>query len=128
MAKQIAISLCRINFIKAWHYNVDPDRVASLADELDAEFSSIGVNVCFDGEIDHSVEVRGYGDLLNAVRLRSSEAGVGNPCLGHVIGESKECDFLDDIKRGVSRIAFAPEMIEPDGAFKKVCHHCGCGC
>ncbi|PLX80373.1 MAG: hypothetical protein C0615_01220 [Desulfuromonas sp.] len=128
MAKEITITLCRINFIKEWRYDVDPEQIAALAGELDAEYASIGVNVRFDGEIDHTVEVRGYGDLLNSIRLRSSEAGVGNPCLGHVIGESKECNFLDDIKRGVSRIAFAPEMIEPDGAFKKVCHNCGCGC
>ena len=128
MAKEITITLCRINFIKEWRYDVDPEQIAALTGELDAEYASIGVNVRFDGEIDHTVEVRGYGDLLNSIRLRSSEAGVGNPCLGHVIGESKECNFLDDIKRGVSRIAFAPEMIEPDGAFKKVCHNCGCGC
>ena len=82
----------------------------------------------FVGEEDVSVEIKGYGDLLNSIRLRSTEPGVGNPCLGHIIGESVDCDLLADIRRGVSRLAFAPDTIEPDAAHKKVCHNCGCGC
>ena len=38
------------------------------------------------------------------------------------------CDLFEDIRRGVSRVAFAPEMIEPEGENKAVCHNCGCGC
>jgi hypothetical protein len=35
---------------------------------------------------------------------------------------------FEDLRRGVSRVAFAPEMIEPEGSNKVVCHNCGCGC
>ena len=69
-----------------------------------------------------------YGDLLTTVRLRSPRDHIGNLCLGHVIGQSANCDLFEDIRRGVSRIAFAPETIEPEGSNKVVCHNCGCGC
>ena len=78
--------------------------------------------------MERRIEARGYGDLLNAVRIRSSKPGLGNLCLGHVIGCSAHLDLLEDIRRGVRRIAFAPETIEPDGSDKVVCHNCGCGC
>jgi hypothetical protein len=65
---------------------------------------------------------------MNTVRLRSPKDHIGNLCLGHVIGQSANCDLAEDIRRAVSRIAFAPEMIEPEGSNKIVCHNCGCGC
>lgn len=128
MSKEITIVLYRRKFIKDWYYEVRADAVQSLAEQIDAELSSAGVAVRFSGEEDVFVEVKGYGDILNSVRLRSSEAGVGNPCLGHVIGESTDCDLLADIRRGVNRLAFAPETIVPDAAHRKTCHNCGCGC
>jgi hypothetical protein len=79
-------------------------------------------------ELDTLLEVNGYGDMLNLIRLRSPKDSIGNLCLGHIIGQSDNCDFFEDIRRGVSRIAFAPEMIEPEGSNKVVCHNCGCGC
>jgi hypothetical protein len=74
------------------------------------------------------LEVKGYNDLLNTVRLRSPQDGIGNLCLGHIIGASPNRDLLEDIRRGVNRVAFAPETIEPEGSNKIVCHNCGCGC
>ena len=40
----------------------------------------------------------------------------------------KNLDILEDLKRGINRVAFAPETVEPSGSDKVVCHNCGCGC
>jgi len=109
-----------------WHQDIDEAAIAALAEELDGELSPFGWRVEFCSEPDVRIGVKGYGDLLNAVRLRI--AGAGNPCLGHVIGASAACEPLADIRRGVNRLIFAPETIEPDAADKRVCHNCGCGC
>lgn len=91
-------------------------------------FERYGISVSWNDEPEVILEVGGYADLLNTVRLRTGDGTLGNPCLGHVIGQSQNCDLLEDIQRGISRVAFAPETIEPDGPSKKVCHNCGCGC
>ncbi|WP_020675947.1 hypothetical protein [Geopsychrobacter electrodiphilus] len=72
--------------------------------------------------------VRGYGDVLNSIRLRYPPAGFSNACLGHIIGTSFNRDLADDLRRGINRLLFAPETIEPVGSDKVVCHNCGCGC
>lgn len=128
MSREIIIVLFQRKYIKDWRYPINSAEIASLAAELDDDFKSAGVRVRFSGEEETSVEVRGYSDILNAIRLRSSDPGNGTPCLGHIIGESKNCNLLEDIKRGVSRLAFAPETIMPEEAHRKVCHNCGCGC
>lgn len=102
--------------------------IAGFVAKLSTDYKKYGVDVSYQEELENVLEVRGYGDLLNTVRLRTNDSTLGNPCLGHVIGQSENCDLLEDIRRGVSRIAFAPETIEPDGSSKKVCHNCGCGC
>lgn len=102
--------------------------IACFVAKLSADYKKYGVDLSYQEELENVLEVKGYGDLLNTVRLRTNDSTLGNPCLGHVIGQSENCDLLEDIRRGVSRIAFAPETIEPDGTSKKVCHNCGCGC
>jgi hypothetical protein len=97
-------------------------------DEISKKYKKYGVLVSYKDEPDNILEVKGYADLLNTVRLRTNDGMLGNPCLGHVIGQSQNCNLLEDIQRGISRVAFAPETIEPDGSSKKVCHNCGCGC
>ncbi len=128
MNKVITLTLYQRQFIGNWHYDLDATTVSSLAEQLDGELRTAGVNVRFQEEQELAVQVQGYGDILNAVKLRSTEAGTGNHCLGHIIGESKDCNLLDDIRRGVNRLAFAAETIVPDSAHRKVCHNCGCGC
>jgi len=113
---------------RKWRPPVLKQEIASFVSSLSASYEKYGITVSFMEEFDKVLEVRGYGDLLNTVRLRTNDSTLGNPCLGHVIGQSESCDLLEDIRRGVSRIAFAPETIEPDGSSKKVCHNCGCGC
>ena len=103
-------------------------KVECFISTLSSDYKKYGIDISYQEELEKILEVKGYGDLLNTVRLRTNDPTLGNPCLGHVIGQSERCDLLEDIRRGISRIAFAPETIEPDGSSKKVCHNCGCGC
>ena len=129
MNKSISIVVYNRNFLRPdWRQDLDVVAIERLAVELNIEFRQFGWQVCFLRDSAHSVDVKGYGDLLNAVRLRATGSSHSNPCLGHVIGASASCDPLIDIKRGINRLVFAPETIEPESAYKKVCHNCGCGC
>lgn len=113
---------------KDWSPSDDPDQLEAFLIGLDGEFSRLGISVRYCDETNHILDVKGYGDFLNTIRLRSPKDSIGNLCLGHIIGQSANCDLFEDIRRGVSRVAFAPEMIEPEGENKAVCHNCGCGC
>jgi len=123
--KEIRIVIYQRDFVTAWHYDFDTEGIRILAQELTEEYRSAGVRVIFSKAEDLSVRVSGYGDILNAVKLRSA---AGSHCLGHIIGESKNRDLLEDARRGISKLAFAPETIMPEAAHRKVCHNCGCGC
>jgi hypothetical protein len=111
-----------------WHYVLDEAALLALAGELKEEYAPFGIQVVFFQEPSCSMEIKGYGDLLNSVRLRAPQNGIGNLCLGHIVGASPHRDLLQDIRRGVSKVAFAPETVEPEGSDKIVCHNCGCGC
>ena len=104
------------------------ETIAEFVGSLHGEMNPLGITVTCRTEHDNILEVKGYADLLNTVRLQSPRDHIGNLCLGHIIGQSANCDLREDIRRGVSRVAFAPEMIEPEGSHKVVCHNCGCGC
>jgi len=94
---------------------------------LAEEFRPLGIDLQVLAEETQMV-IRGYGDILNSIRLRNSRAGFSNTCLGHIIGSSLSRDLADDLRRGINRLLFAPETIEPLGSDKLVCHNCGCGC
>ena len=111
-----------------WAPTVDLGALKGFVESLHKDLNSLGITVNYIDESDKELEVKGYADLLNIIRLRSPKDHIGNLCLGHIIGQSDNCDLFEDIRRGVSRIAFAPEMIEPEGSNKVVCHNCGCGC
>ncbi len=113
---------------REWAPGVDMASVEDFVAILGKDLISLDITVNYLVEDDVKLEVRGYGDLLNTIRLRSPQDHIGNLCLGHIIGQSANCDFFEDIRRGVSRVAFAPETIEPEGDNKVVCHNCGCGC
>ena len=74
------------------------------------------------------ITINSYADLLNSVRISSPSDGFSSLCVGHIIGKSANLDFMEDIKKAVNRIAFAPETIPPEDQNRKVCHNCGCGC
>lgn len=127
--KIITVAFYRARFSPdAWKYDLDRASTEKFLTLLAAELSTLGVELRQSWEDEMALDVRGYGDLLNTVRLRSPSDGFGNLCLGHVIGVSANRDLLEDIKRGINRLAFAPETVEPEGSNKIVCHNCGCGC
>ena len=96
--------------------------------ELAQELERFGILLEQGGDCGEVIEVKSYADLLNAVRIASPSDGISNVCVGHVVGKSPRLDPLDDIRRAVNRIAFAPETVAPDDENRKVCHNCGCGC
>ncbi len=127
--KEITVGFYERNFPRSdWHYPIERTVLDQFLADLAAELEPFGVQVMVQFEGAVTLEVKGYGDLLNTVRLRSPQDGINNLCLGHVIGASPNHDLFEDIRRGVTRIAFAPETIEPEGSNKVVCHNCGCGC
>lgn len=111
-----------------WSFELDERALDKMLNGLAEELASFGMVLRREANAGMIIEVRGYSDLLNTVRLRSPKDSIGNLCLGHIIGISPNRDLLEDIRRGVNRVAFAPETIEPEGSNKIVCHNCGCGC
>ncbi len=129
MQKEITVVLYGHKLIsQEWSHKVNYEALEGFISALHDELNTLGITIRYLVELDNEIEVKGYGDLLNTIRLRSPKDHISNLCLGHIIGQSANCNFFEDIRRGVSRVAFAPEMIEPEGSNKVVCHNCGCGC
>ena len=129
MQKEITVVLYGYNLTnKEWSPDINIKGLDAFVARLHQDLNSLGITVSYLNDSEKILDVNGYGDLLNIVRFRSPKDHISNLCLGHIIGQSENCDFFEDIRRGVSRIAFAPEMIEPEGSNKVVCHNCGCGC
>ena len=129
MKKEISVNLYRREFSrKDWQYPIDQEALGIFLADLAAELEPFGIALVQGPEAEVTIAVKGYGDLLNAVRIRSLKDGFSNLCLGHILGPSPNRDLFEDIRRGVNRVAFAPETIEPEGSNKVVCHNCGCGC
>jgi len=129
MQKEITVVLYGYKLTtNEWTPEINLESLEAFVGNLHQGLNHLGIAVSYQRDPDIILEVKGYGDLLNIVRLRSPKDHISNLCLGHIIGKSENCDFFEDIRRGVSRIAFAPEMIEPEGSNKVVCHNCGCGC
>ncbi len=127
--KEISVVFYQRNYLAdKWQQMVKQEELDALFLELGRELAGLGFDFKQIVEPDLSMDIKGYGDLLNSVRLRCAAHGVGNMCLGHVIGASQHLDLVEDIRRGVNRVCFAPETIEPEGSDKVVCHNCGCGC
>ncbi|HEY5673242.1 MAG TPA: hypothetical protein VIR78_06050 [Malonomonas sp.] len=112
---------------EVWRYQNPDAALTALFAEMKAELTGYSIQLR-TVKTDLSVEIRGYGDLLNSFRLSCPAAGVGSLCLGHIIGASPNRQIVEDLRRGINRVAFAPETIEPQGSDKVVCHNCGCGC
>ena len=129
MSIKINLVVYDVNFARSdWNYPLDYNALQGEVNVMGEQFSALGVHVDFSRDPSFTIEVKGYADLLNAVRIRSNRPGLSNLCLGHVIGCSEQLDLMDDIRKGIRRVAFAPETIEPEGSDKVVCHNCGCGC
>lgn len=127
--KEISVVFYQHNYLTdKWREMVKPEELDALFVALQRELAALGFAVKQVDDLAMSMDINGYGDLLNSVRLRCPAHGVGNMCLGHVIGASQHLNLAEDIRRGVNRVCFAPETIEPQGSDKVICHNCGCGC
>jgi len=128
-SKKIIISVCRQNHIRDnWKVDLEGESFRAFVRGLTSELAGFGVEIessCNDAV---TVTVNSYADLLNAVRITSPADGFINKCIGHIIGQSQNLNYFEDIRRAVNRVAFAPETVQPDESNRKVCHNCGCGC
>lgn len=107
---------------------IDENAVRDYLARAERDMATYGIVLRHAVEEEVVMDINSYGDILNSIRIRSPADGIYNLCLGHVIGASRNLNLVEDIERGVSRVAFAPETIEPEDHNKKVCHNCGCGC
>lgn len=127
--KQITVTFLRQNHLRP-DWKVDTGNMAfdlffiELADDL----SRFGVTLSMAENDAVTIDVNSYSDVLNAVRIASPYDGFSGLCVGHIIGKSPNLDLMEDIKRAVNRVAFAPETIAPEESNRRVCHNCGCGC
>ena len=96
--------------------------------ELVDDMARFGIELSRVENEDVTIDVNSYADVLNAVRISSPSDGFSSLCVGHIIGKSPNLDLMEDIKRALNRVAFAPETIPPEDHNRRVCHNCGCGC
>lgn len=111
-----------------WKVDLAADAFTGFFAELADELGRLGIEVGRSDNHAVTIDVNSYADLLNAVRISSPSDGIGSQCVGHIIGKSQNLDLMEDIRRAVNRVAFAPETIAPDEHNRRVCHNCGCGC
>ncbi len=128
-AKEITVVFYRQNYIRDnWKVDLDGMEAELFFSTLEGDLSRGGVVLKRARNDAFTIDINSYADLLNAVRISSPDDGFGCVCVGHIIGQSPNLDLLDDIRRAVMRIAFAPETVPPEDHNRKVCHNCGCGC
>ncbi|WP_305046283.1 hypothetical protein [Geoalkalibacter sp.] len=126
---ELTVAFYQRNFTREeWRKAFDEQQLDSLFVRLAQDLAPLGIRLRRVEDAGVTLDIKGYGDLLNSVRIRCPQHGVGNTCLGHIIGRSANLNLLEDIERGINRVAFAPETVEPEGSDKIVCHNCGCGC
>jgi hypothetical protein len=127
--KEITVVFCGRHYPREdWKVDIDEAAVQAFLAQATQEMAGYGVTLRTAVDDGMVIVVNGYGDILNSVRLRSPKDAIANLCLGHVIGSSPNRDLVEDLRRGINRVAFAPETIEPEDHNKIVCHNCGCGC
>jgi hypothetical protein len=127
--KKIILTVYRQNHLRPdWKVDLSSPAFRFFFLELEEDLRRFGVEFSVAENPDITIDINSYADLLNAVRITSSADGFSSICIGHIIGRSPNRDLAEDIRRGVNRIAFAPETVPPEDHNRKVCHNCGCGC
>jgi len=111
-----------------WKVDLEGDDFGKFFSGLVAELGRFGIEIVRSNNPSVTIDVNSYADLLNSVRVSSPADGIGSQCVGHIIGKSQNLDLMEDIRRAVNRVAFAPETIAPEEHNRRVCHNCGCGC
>jgi len=129
VGKKMVVTFYRQNHVvKKWQVDVDGSLFELFFIDLADDLAKFGIALTRENDDETVIDINSYTDLLNSVRISSPSDGFTSICVAHVIGKSPNLDLLEDIKRGVNRMAFAPETIAPDSHNRQVCHNCGCGC
>ena len=127
--KQMVLTLYNQKHLRPnWRVDLAGPRFELFFADLAGELARLGIKLELLRSSEVTIEVDSYADLLNAVRVSSPADGFTNKCVGHIIGKSPNLDLYEDIRRAVSRLAFAPETVAPEDEHRRVCHNCGCGC
>ena len=126
--KKMVLTFYRQNHIRTdWRVDLDSSGFELFFIELADDLAKFGIELTKKND-DTVIDIHSYTDILNSVRISSPSDGFSSMCIGHIIGKSPHLDIFEDIKRGVNRMAFAPETIAPESHNRQVCHNCGCGC
>lgn len=127
--KDILITFYRQDHIRPdWKVDTSSTYFQMFLIELTDDLQKFGIKLQQAQNNEMVITVNSYADVLNAVRISSPADNIGNTCVGHIIDKSPNLDLMEDLKRAVNRVAFAPETIAPEAHNRKVCHNCGCGC
>ncbi len=127
--KKMVVIFYRQNHVrKDWQVDLHNSGLELFFIELADDLARFGVDLTRVNDDETVIDINSYADVLNSVRISSPSDGFSGICVGHVIGKSPHLDLLEDIKRAVNRMAFAPETIAPESHNRQVCHNCGCGC
>jgi hypothetical protein len=127
--KRLVLTVYGQNHLRSdWQVDLSGPPFQAFCQSLAAELQRFGIDFSATYNPEFTIDIKSYADLLNVVRISSPADGLANRCVGHVIGKSEHLDLLEDIRRAVNRVAFAPETIPPDEHNRRVCHNCGCGC
>lgn len=127
--KKIAVTVYRQNYLRPdWQVDLGGKEHELFFIELADDLARFGIELSVVHNEEMTIDINSYADLLNAVRITSSADGFASICVGHVIGKSPHLDLMEDIKRALNRVAFAPETVPPEDHNRRVCHNCGCGC
>ena len=127
--KKMALTVYRQNYLRPdWSVDLAGNEHELFFVELADDLARFGIELSVSHNDEVTIDINSYADLLNVVRITSPADGFANICVGHVIGKSPHLDLMEDIKRALNRVAFAPETIPPEDHNRRVCHNCGCGC
>jgi hypothetical protein len=127
--KKLVLTLYDMKHVRCdWKIDLDGPEFEGFCSTLSEELARFSIDFSCERNKGFTIAINSYADLLNAVRISSPVDGFTNKCVGHVIGKSQNLNLMEDIRRAVNRVAFAPETVPPDDQNRKVCHNCGCGC
>lgn len=127
--KQITITILRQQHLRNdWFFDFDSEVFKEFFGQLCLEMRTLGFELSLVTVSEPVITINSYADLLNSIKVSSSDDHHQRHCIGHIIGKSEKLNIMHDVAKAVKRLAFAPETIAPDSAFARVCHNCGCGC
>jgi hypothetical protein len=127
--KKIEVIFYRQNHLRPdWQVDLFSAKFELFLIELAEDLARFSICLTRADNEEMVININSYADVLNSVRICSPLDGFSNLCVGHIIDKSPNRDLMEDIKRAVNRIAFAPETVPPEDHNRKVCHNCGCGC